>query len=213
MKKCVLLLSGGLDSVTTLALVNSQKYDVYAISFLYGQKHSIELEYAKHNAEVFKVKHKIFDMRSAFSDFNSSLLGVGEISKTGVIDDGIPNTYVPARNIIFLSIALGYAESINAKEIFIGANAIDYSGYPDCRPEFIESFQKMANIGTTFSNGELKIQTPLIAMKKSEIIKLGLSLGVDYSKTISCYSPENGKECGKCDSCIIRKKGFEEAEN
>jgi len=211
MKKCILLLSGGLDSVTTLAFAKNEKYDITAISFKYGQKHEIELDLAKYNAEKFNVNHKIIDLTSAFLGFKSSLLGIGEVKKNSIETDEIPNTYVPARNIIFLSIASGLAESINAKEIFIGANTVDYSGYPDCRPEFIESFQKMINIGTVFANGDFKIQTPLISMKKSEIIKLGIYLGVDYSKTISCYEPVEKNPCKKCDACKIRSLGFKEA--
>lgn len=213
MKKCVLLLSGGLDSVTTLAYAKSIGYDVISISFCYGQKHSIEVEFAKYNAEKYNSNHKIINMTDVFSGFDSSLIGLKSVSKDYDLNKNkkiIPKTYVPARNIIFLSIASGYAESLKINEIFIGANAVDYSGYPDCRPEFISSFENTINVGTSFARGNFRIRTPLINMKKSEIIKLGISLGVDYSKTISCYDPVNSTPCGKCDSCRIREEGFKD---
>lgn len=210
MKKCVLLLSGGLDSVTTLAYISSLGYSVSAISFQYGQKHSIELEYAKYNAKKYNASHTIFNMQDIFVNFNSSLINN---NTKGIKKNSFPTTYVPARNTIFLSVSLGFAESIDACEIFIGANIVDYSGYPDCRPEFIKAFESAANLGTSF-NGKFKIQAPLINMTKSEIIKLGKSLEVDYTNTISCYNPNsNGSECGICDSCKIRIEGFKNFES
>jgi 7-cyano-7-deazaguanine synthase len=203
-KNCLVLLSGGLDSVTTIAKCLYDGYDCHAISFKYGQRHSCEIEYAEYNAKLYAKTHKIFDMSKVFADFNSSLIN-NELD--GIVDDKFPKTYVPARNMIFLSIATGYAESIGCSEIFIGANAIDYSGYPDCRPEFIDAFQKMANLGTSFDD-KFSINAPLINMEKVQIIELGLKLGVDYSKTISCYFPKNNHPCLVCDSCKIREDAF-----
>ena len=216
MKKCVLLLSGGLDSTTTLAFAKSKGYEVYALSFSYGQRHDIETELAKNIAKQASVKeHKIanIDLKlfggSALTDDN---IDVPKERDTN--EEEIPVTYVPARNTIFLSYALAYAETIGAFDIFIGANIVDYSGYPDCRPEYIKAFENMANLATAAAvNGESKynIQAPLIELSKAEIIKLGLELGVDYSITLSCYDPdENGKPCGKCDSCQLRNAGFAE---
>ncbi len=206
-KKCVLLLSGGLDSVTTLVFALSEGYEVVAISFEYGQKHAIELKLAAENAKKYGISHKIFNMREIFSGFNSALIAN---DTGGISHNAFPSTYVPARNTIFLSIASGFAESIGVSEIFIGANAIDYSGYPDCRPEFIKSFEKTINLGTSFE-GKFEIKTPLLDMTKAEIIQLGTRLSVDYSKTISCYDPIEEKPCGNCGSCKIRAEGFSAA--
>lgn len=206
MSKAVILLSGGLDSATCLAIALEAGYDCHALSFSYGQRHDIELEKARAIAAKYKIPHNIIKMPnfggSALTDKNIN------VPKDGVGDD-IPVTYVPARNTIFLSFALGYAEVIGATNIFIGVNALDYSGYPDCRPDYIEAFRKMANLGT--KAGNFQIQTPLINLTKAQIIERGLGLGVDYSLTISCYDPKDGKACGTCDSCRLRLKGFQEA--
>lgn len=212
-KTAVVLLSGGLDSATCLAIAKSQGYDCYALSFDYGQRHGVELESAQQLVKVMTVtSHKTvkIDMRaiggSALTDLN---LCVPEHE-----EEGIPITYVPARNTVFLSYALAWAEVLKANAIFIGVNSMDYSGYPDCREEFIDSFQTMANLATKagVEGFKLKIETPLINLSKAEIITLGLSLGVDYSLTVSCYQAnQEGKACGVCDSCRFRSKGFEEA--
>ncbi len=223
MKKAVVLLSGGLDSTTTLAIAKSEGFEVYALSFNYGQRHKIELELAEKNAEIFEVKKQLtveFNMRDIGG---SALTDDIEVPKNGTDnnkDNEIPITYVPARNTIFLSFALSWAESIGAGDIYIGANAVDYSGYPDCRPEYIKAFEDMANLATKISvEGNLKfhICTPLIRLSKAEIINKGIELNVDYSQTWSCYDPVFMKELGKhvpclkCDSCILRAKGFEDA--
>jgi len=216
--KAVVLLSGGLDSTTTLAVAKSQGFDVYALSFRYGQRHKVELEAAERNAHYFQVaKHLIIeiDLR-LFGD--SALTDNIEVPKSRTaeeIDKAIPVTYVPARNTIFLSFALAWAEILGSEDIFLGANALDYSGYPDCRPEYIAAFERMANLATKAGvegRQKLKIHTPLIQMTKAQIIKKGLELGVDYSLTHSCYDPhETGEACGQCDSCLLRLKGFREA--
>jgi len=214
-KKAVVLVSGGLDSATTLAIAREAGYECYAMSFNYGQRHQIELESAKAvSAEIGVVEHKVVK------------LGLGDIGGSALTDHNIdvpqdlaedisaeiPVTYVPARNTVFLSLALGWAEVLGAKAIFIGVNAVDYSGYPDCRPEYIEAFQVMANLATKKGvEGDLiKIETPLIHMSKAEIIQKGTALGVNYAKTLSCYAPDSeGKACGLCDSCRLRQQGFE----
>lgn len=214
MKKAVILFSGGLDSTTCLAIAKSLGYDCYALSFRYGQRHSVELESAKRIAQQFKVTHKIIEL--PIDQFGGSAL----TDKNATIpqyqgNQDIPVTYVPARNTIFLSFALAWAEVLNAHDIFIGVSAIDYSGYPDCRPEYIESFQKTANLATKIgvTEGNIRIQTPLISLSKAETVKVGLQLGVDYSMTVSCYQANHaGHACGVCDSCALRKKGFMEAE-
>lgn len=213
-KRAVILLSGGLDSTTCLAIARQQGYDCYGLSFDYGQRHSVELESAAalaHSMALADYKVINIDMGaiggSALTDLS---LAVPE----GVEEEGIPITYVPARNTVFLSYAMAWAEVLEAQAIFIGVNALDYSGYPDCRSEFIEAFQTMANLATKSGvQGQvLSIETPLIDLSKAEIIKLGLSLGVDYSQTVSCYQANSeGKACGLCDSCRLRRKGFEEA--
>lgn len=250
MKKAIVLLSGGLDSTTVLAIAQSQGFEVYALSFLYGQRHKIELEFAKKIAQKSGVaEHKIaeIDLRifgasaltaeiavpknrdltrdKNFCDNSSDAKNYSKNNNDFDVENfanssaqNVPITYVPARNTIFLSYALAYAEVVGALDIFIGVNAVDYSGYPDCREEFINAFEKMANLATVAGvsgKGELKIHTPLIKMTKKEIIKTGLALKVDYSSTYSCYDPiiigEKIASCGKCDSCQLRLAGFDEA--
>lgn len=215
-KKAVVLLSGGLDSTTCLAFANSKSYECNALSFDYGQRHSSELNAAKKIAQHFNVnQHEIISLDSLGKLGGSSLT-----DKTKKIEDysgktEIPSTYVPARNTIMLSIALGWAEIINAGSIFIGVSSVDYSGYPDCRPEFIEAFMKMANLATKNSvlGEKIKIETPLLYLSKADTVKLGKSLDVDYSMTVSCYQAnQDGEACGKCDSCYLRKKGFQDAD-
>jgi 7-cyano-7-deazaguanine synthase len=211
MKKVILLFSGGVDSTTLLALLTQKKYDIYALIFDYGQKHNIEIKRAKKLSKIYKVKkHLIFKLN--LSDIcKSALTGTGRIPKDLYQKNTIPSTYVPARNTIFLSLALGWAETVKADEIYIGVNHIDYSGYPDCRPNFIKTFQKMSDLAVkkSITDKKIKIKAPLINMNKTEIIRLGRKLGVDYNLTWSCYSPTpSGKPCGKCDSCYLRKKGM-----
>ena len=216
-KKAVVLLSGGIDSATTLAIAKDSGYEVYAISFRYGQRHHFEVEAAKKIAIDMGVKRHFITDIDLTSFGGSALTDNIPVPKNGGIEDigkEIPVTYVPARNIIFLSLALGWAEVLGASDIFIGVNVVDYSGYPDCRSEFIKAFEKAANLGT--KNGvkgkKIKIRTPLISLSKAEIIRKGIKLDVDYSLTHSCYDPdEKGRACGKCDSCLLRKKGFEDA--
>ena len=217
-KKAIVLLSGGIDSATTLAVAKDSGYEVYAISFRYGQRHHFEIEAAKKIIrEIGVKKHLIMDVD--LSSFGGSALTddifVPKREKVEDISKEIPVTYVPARNIIFLSLALGWAEVLDSTDIFIGVNAIDYSGYPDCRVKFIKTFEEAANLGTKsgVEGKRINIHTPLILLTKGEIIKKGLELGVDYSLTHSCYDPdEEGRACGMCDSCLLRKKGFKEAE-
>jgi 7-cyano-7-deazaguanine synthase len=215
--KAVVLLSGGIDSTTTLAIAKSQHFQVFAISFRYGQRHALELECARKIASHFQVdKHLIFDLdlRKIGGSALTDNLEVPKLRDLSNIAAEIPVTYVPARNIIFLSIALGWAETLDVFDIFIGANVLDYSGYPDCRPEFISAFENMANLGTRtgVQGKKFTIHTPLIRMTKAQIIQKGFELGVNYSMTISCYDPSaDGKSCGSCDSCVLRKKGFLEA--
>jgi 7-cyano-7-deazaguanine synthase len=217
-KKAVTLLSGGLDSATALAVAKKEGYAVYALSFRYGQRHSIELESAARVADALGVnKHLILDidLRSIGGSALTDRIEVPKHSSEQEIGSAIPITYVPARNTIFLSFALAWAEVIGAQDIFIGINAIDYSGYPDCRPEYIEAFERMANLATKAAvegRQKLRIHTPLVSFTKAEIIKTGLGLGVDYSLTHSCYDPTaTGLACGRCDSCLLRLKGFAEA--
>lgn len=215
-KKAIVLLSGGLDSATAMAIAIDRGFIPHALSFSYGQKHDIELDFAKGLVEFFNVKnHTIVNIPTEI--FNSALVKDSNraVPKNRNIDvDEIPDTYVPGRNILFLSYALSLAESISAKSIFIGANDVDYSGYPDCRPDFFDAYEKMANLGTKagVTGDKFKIELPILHMNKAEIIKKGISLGVDYSLTHSCYDPvDNRYSCGICDSCIIRKKGFLDA--
>ncbi len=217
-KKAVLLLSGGLDSATTGAIAKEQGYDIYAISFRYGQRHSQELQSAIEVAKMLGVKeHKIadIDLRLFGGSALTDDINVPKGRDEGTMSTEIPITYVPARNTIFLSYALGWAEVLGAYDIFIGANSVDYSGYPDCRPAYMEAFETLANLATAAGvegRGQFKIQRPLISMTKAEIIKEGIRLDVDYGKTISCYDPTpQGKACGSCDSCILRARGFKEA--
>ena len=214
MSKAVILLSGGLDSTTVLAIAKSQGYDCYALSFDYGQKQRSELESSISIAKKSNViEHRI--MKISLSDIGGSALTDQSIDVPKYSDsDEIPITYVPARNTIFLSFALAWAEVVDCQTIFIGVNALDYSGYPDCRPEFIEAFENMANLATKQSveGDRIQIKTPLINMTKAEIIKKGLGLGVDYSETTSCYDANTlGEACGECDACVLRKIGFENA--
>lgn len=215
-KKAVLLLSGGLDSTTLLALATSQGYAIHALSFQYGQRHQAEVAAARKIASEYRVvQHVVTDIDLRVFG-GSALTSDIDVPKNRVVDEEIPVTYVPARNTIFLSFALAWAEVLGASDIFIGVNALDYSGYPDCRPEFIAAFQEMARLATRAgvedSKTDIRIQTPLIQMSKKEIIQLGLSLGVDYSMTTSCYDPSpSGDACGECDACQLRLKGFADA--
>lgn len=217
-KKAVILLSGGLDSATVLAMAKAAGYACYALSFAYGQRHGVEIKAACAVAAALgAVEHKIaeIDLRLFGGSALTADMEVPKVARVEDIGADIPVTYVPARNTIFLSFALAWAEVLGAYDIFIGVNAVDYSGYPDCRPEFIRSYETMANIATAHAleaGKQLTIHTPLIAMTKAEIIRSGRSLGVDYDMTISCYDPdESGKPCGKCHSCHLRAKGFAEA--
>lgn len=216
-KKAVILFSGGLDTTTVLAQVLSQGYECYLITFSYGQKHSAELEAAKRVAAHMNCTERHHIIILPPDMMGRSALTSDDIAVPDYIPDSldIPETYVPARNTIFLSIALGYAESIGAHDIFLGVSHIDYSHYPDCRPEYIAAFEKMANLGTKegVEGRSYKIHTPLMYLSKAETVQLGLSLGVDYSLTVSCYRADSttGAACGTCDSCVLRKKGFEEA--
>lgn len=211
-KKALILLSGGIDSATCLALAKSQGYQCYAMSFDYNQRHKVELKCAKKIAEQFKVKEHIIvklDMsRWGGSALTNKKIKVPESGRK----QGIPITYVPARNLIFLSIASAFAEARKIQEIFIGVNSLDYSGYPDCRPQFIKAFQKTIDIGTKtgVQNKKIKIKAPLQKMTKYQIFKLAIALGLDINKTISCYDPSpEGVPCGKCDSCEIRKNALQ----
>ena len=216
-KKAVVLLSGGLDSATVLAIAKSQGYELYALSFRYGQRHVSELEAAARVAAASgAVTHRIaqIDLRIFGGSALTSDIAVPKGRDVDEMSHGIPITYVPARNTIFLSFALAWAEVLGANDIFIGVNAFDYSGYPDCRPEFIAAYEKMANLATRAGvqdHNQLKIHTPLIDLTKAQIIARGLELGVDYSLTSSCYDPSpTGQPCGGCDSCLLRQKGFRE---
>lgn len=209
-EKAVVLVSGGLDSATVLAMAQAQGYQCYTLSFDYGQRHQAELLAAERVArDLGAAAHKV--VRLDLGSIGGSALTDSNIQVPEQETDGIPVTYVPARNTVFLSIALGWAEVLGASAIFIGVNAVDYSGYPDCRPEYIAAFQQLANLATRagVEGKPLQIRTPLIDMSKSDIIRAGLTLGVDYSKTVSCYqaTPE-GLACDRCDSCRLRKKGF-----
>jgi 7-cyano-7-deazaguanine synthase len=215
--KAVVLLSGGLDSATVLAIAKAQGYDVYALSFAYGQRHSWELECARLVASSMGVKeHRTatIDLRAFGGSALTAEIDVPKGRAPEQMCDEIPVTYVPARNTIFLSFALAWAEVLGCSDIFLGVNALDYSGYPDCRPEFITAFERLANLATKAGvEGwqSLRIHTPLIALTKAEIIRMGMELGVDYGLTSSCYDPSpTGTPCGSCDSCVLRQKGFRE---
>jgi len=212
-KKAVVLVSGGLDSTTVLAIAQSEGYECYTLSFDYGQRHRAELAAARRTAEAMgATEHKVvkLDLRT----IGGSALTDEEIDVPEEETEGIPVTYVPARNTVFLSIALGWAEVLGAQDIFIGVNAVDYSGYPDCRPDYIAAYEAMANLATKagVEGQRLRIRTPLLDLTKAEIIRRGLAMGVDYGLTVSCYqATEAGEACGKCDSCRLRKAGFESA--
>ncbi|WP_263080173.1 7-cyano-7-deazaguanine synthase QueC [Endozoicomonas sp. Mp262] len=212
-KKAVVLLSGGLDSTTVLAIARDQGYECYTVSFDYGQRHRSELEASKRVAKAHgSVSHKI--LRLGLRDIGGSALTDDDLDVPEELGSEIPITYVPARNTVFLSLALGWAEVLGARDIFIGANDVDYSGYPDCRPEFLDAFEKMANLATKagVEGDYFHIRAPLLKLTKGEIIKEGTRLGVDYALTVSCYQADDeGKACGVCDSCRYRKKGFEDA--
>ena len=214
-RKAIVLLSGGLDSATAMAIARDEGFAVYALSFHYGQRHAVELVCAAEQAVEAAEEHRVVDIDlRAFG--GSALTADIEVPKHDDVEElteEIPVTYVPARNTVFLSYALAWAEVLGANDIFIGVNALDYSGYPDCRPEFIAAFEKMANLATVagVKGLRLTIHTPLIDLTKAEIIQLGLDLGVDYAKTTSCYDPApDGRACGHCDSCLLRRKGFAE---
>lgn len=216
-KRAVALLSGGLDSATTVAIAQHEGYEVYALSFDYGQRHSWELQAARRVAGSLAVaQHRTatIDLRAFGGSALTDEIGVPKGRAIDEMSTGIPITYVPARNTIFLSFAVAWAEVLECSDIFIGVNALDYSGYPDCRPEFIEAFERMANLATKAGvegRQALRIHTPLIAFSKAEIIRRGTELGVDYGLTSSCYDPSPvGDPCGQCDSCLLRQKGFAE---
>jgi len=215
--KAVVLLSGGMDSTTTAAIAQHEGFEVHALSFRYGQRHSVELDAAQRVVQRLGIRHHVvldIDLR-AFG--GSALTGDLELPRDTpleLIGSTIPPTYVPARNTIFLSFALGWAEALGASDIFLGANALDYSGYPDCRPEYIEAFARMANLATRagVEGRRIRIHTPLITLSKREIIERGLALGIDYGLTVTCYDPApDGTACGRCEACLLRRKGFREA--
>jgi 7-cyano-7-deazaguanine synthase len=213
-KKAIILFSGGLDSTTCLAIAKAQDFQCYTLSFNYGQKHSVEVEHAKRLADFYGVaEHKILSLPIgdlAGSSLTDKKLAVADYNGSS----DIPSTYVPARNTIFLSFALAWAEVLDAADIIIGANHVDYSGYPDCRPDYLQAFEQVAKLATKRGREGVifTIHAPLLNMNKAEIIQQGLQLGVDYSKTISCYrADDKGRACGSCDSCVFRKKGFKEA--
>ena len=212
--KALVLLSGGLDSSVVLSVCQDKGYDIYAISFDYGQRHKVELEYAKFQATFFNcISHEVFKMEFYGGSALTDDIKVPRNRDSHSMSKDIPVTYVPSRNIVFLSFASGYAECHDIDNIFIGVNAIDYSGYPDCRKNFIDNFEKLINKSTKkgLEGSKFKIITPLINLSKKDIIKLGHKNGVDFSMTSSCYSPKLKKNCGVCDSCLLRKQGFEEA--
>ena len=218
MKRAVILLSGGLDSSTTLAIAKNSGFKLFGLTFRYGQRHKFEIVAAQKIAQAYNLAdHKIteIDLRTFGGSALTDDLDVPKDRNNGAMNQFIPITYVPARNTIFLSFALAWAEVLGANDIFLGVNSMDYSGYPDCRPEYIQSFANMANLATKAGvegKQSIKIQTPLINMTKKEIINKGLDLGVDYSLTHSCYDPEkDGISCGRCDACQIRLRGFQEA--
>jgi 7-cyano-7-deazaguanine synthase len=218
LKKAIVLLSGGLDSSTVLAIAEAEGFRPYALSFRYGQRHQIELESAERIAHAGGVAEHLIadiDLRRFGGSALTADIVVPKHQATDQMGQGIPVTYVPARNTIFLSFALAWAEVLGSSDIFIGVNALDYSGYPDCRPEYIAAFETMANLATAAGvegRQRLKIHTPLIELTKAEIIARGAALGVDYALTSSCYDPgPDGRPCGACDSCLLREKGFREA--
>ncbi len=209
-KKAVILLSGGMDSATVLAMAKAQGYVCYALSFRYGQRHSSELDAAANLAKLFHVEeHKVIDLDLA--GIGGSALTDVSIAVPETPSEGIPVTYVPARNTVFLSIALAWSEVLGSNDIFIGVNAVDYSGYPDCRAEYIKAYEMMANLATqaAVEGARLSLRTPLLDLTKADIIQQGVSLGVDYSMTVSCYqAASDGSACGACDACVLRRQGF-----
>ena len=216
--KAILLLSGGLDSTTLLAFAKREGYDVFAMSFRYGQRHAQELDAARRVARAFGVADHVvvdIDLRVFGGSALTADIDVPKDRSPAAMGGGIPITYVPARNTIFLSFALAWADVLGAHDIFIGVNALDYSGYPDCRPEYIAAYERMANLATRTgveAGGPIRIRTPLIDLTKRQIVELGTSLGVDYAMTVSCYDPAaDGAACGHCDACQLRRKGFDEA--
>ncbi|MBN2030572.1 7-cyano-7-deazaguanine synthase QueC [bacterium] len=215
--KAVVLLSGGIDSTTTLGCAKAEGYHLYALSFRYGQRNQFEIEAARRVARSMSVKDHLIltiDLASIGGSALTTEIPVPKERSEEEMSQHVPVTYVPARNTIFLSFALSWAESLGASDIFIGVNVLDYSGYPDCRPQFIEAFEKMANLGTRagVEGQRIRVHTPLIQMTKSQIIQKGHELGIDYGMTQSCYDPSpDGKACGQCDSCLLREKGFREA--
>lgn len=215
-KSAVVLLSGGLDSTTTVAIARNEGYDLHAITFRYGQRHQVELDAAKAVASHYGIENHVIcniDLRTFGGSALTSDVAVPKSDSVDDLGDEIPVTYVPARNTIFLSFALAFAETIPASDIFIGVNALDYSGYPDCRPEYIAAYEAMANLATKASvtGRPVKIHTPLIDLTKAQIVKRGLELDVDYRLTTSCYDPDaDGVSCGRCDACLLRRRGFEE---
>lgn len=215
MKRAVVLLSGGLDSTTTLAVARRDGYEPYAMTFSYGQRHAVEVDAARRVAGAARVaQHVVVDIDLKVFG-GSALTSDIAVPKDRVHESGVPVTYVPARNTIFLSYALAWAEVLEAYDIFVGVNAVDYSGYPDCRPEYINAYERMANLATRAGvegrGGGIRIRTPLINLSKAGIVRLGASLGVDYALTTSCYDPSPEGACGHCDSCLLRLKGFAEA--
>jgi len=210
MKKAVVLLSGGLDSITALALAQEQGFDCYALSLDYGQRHTAELAAAQRLADAAGVReHKVIQL--GLGDVGGSALTDNVIDVPDHATSGIPVTYVPARNTVFLSLALGWAEVLGAWDLFIGVNAVDYSGYPDCRPEFIAAFERLANLATRggVEGGKFTVHAPLINLSKADIIREGIRLGIDYANTVSCYSADSdGRGCGVCDACRLRAEGF-----
>jgi len=216
-KPAVVLLSGGLDSTTVLAIARAEGYTPYALSFSYGQRHGVELEAARRVAEALGVARHVvadIDLRVFGGSALTDEIAVPHHNRAEDLDDNIPITYVPARNTVFLSFSLAWAETLGASDVFIGVNALDYSGYPDCRPEYIHAYEQMANLATKAGvegRQELRIHTPLINLTKAQIIERGLGLGIDYSITHSCYDPDPaGRACGTCDSCLLRCRGFAE---
>jgi 7-cyano-7-deazaguanine synthase len=214
-RKAVVLLSGGLDSYTAAAIARAEGFELYALTIAYGQRHAVEVEAARRVARALGVARHVELTLDLAAFGGSSLTGTGSVPKDRAIDEaGIPSTYVPARNIVFLSLALAWAESVGARDLVIGVNAIDYSGYPDCRPEFIAAFEAAAVLATKAGaeGARFRVRTPLVTLSKGEIIRRGLALGLDYGLTLSCYDPSpGGAACGHCDSCVLRARGFAEA--
>ena len=214
-EKCILLLSGGLDSATCLLLARNEGLEVHALSFDYGQRHAIELDCARELARRYgAASHKVARLDLAVPSASALTDATRGVPRHALGDDPIPPTYVPARNTLFLAHALAWAEAIGARDLFLGANALDYSGYPDCRPEFLDAFERMANLGTKagVEGARFRVRAPLLALSKAQIVSLARDLGLDFALTTSCYDPSpEGRPCGACDSCLLREKGFREA--